>query len=362
MNDKKIKILFFIPTLSPGGAQRIISFLAKDLDKQFFDTKLIVIGFKENASFDISGINYEFLSKGRILIATPAIVKIIRKEKPHIVMGSIAHLNTQLGLISILFPKTVFVGRQTNISKTMNEISSSRKKTALDWFYRCALNKLNYIVCQSQDMAIDCINELNLSKDKIVIIRNPITDKFLVKSASVDSEIDRLKLITVGRLEKIKGHGRLINILSKFDKPFNYLIIGNGPLKENLMQLIKENNLQQQIRLIDFTTDVQEYLSNSDLFLQGSFAEGFPNAVLESCAVGTPVLAFNCPGGTSEIIRNDYNGYLVDSESEFLKRLYQFKPLNRIEVSQSVYQKFSKDIILKEYEGFFKSVTSKAMI
>ena len=52
---------------------------------------------------------------------------------------------------------------------------------------------------------------------------------------------------------------------------------------------------QLQIKIID-------YLSDSDFFIQGSYVEGFPNSVLESCSVGTPVIAFNCPGGTKEII------------------------------------------------------------
>ena len=53
-------------------------------------------------------------------------------------------------------------------------------------------------------------------------------------------------------------------------------------------------------------------------FIQGSYVEGFPNAVLESCSVGTPVVAINCPGGTKEIIEHATNGFLVVSDDDFI--------------------------------------------
>jgi glycosyltransferase involved in cell wall biosynthesis len=55
-------------------------------------------------------------------------------------------------------------------------------------------------------------------------------------------------------------------------------------------------------------------MAHADLFISSSRYEGSPNAVLESLACGTPVLAFDCPGGTKEIICEDENGWLVPGE------------------------------------------------
>jgi len=90
-------------------------------------------------------------------------------------------------------------------------------------------------------------------------------------------------------------------------------------------------------------------LVKHNLFLQGSYSEGFPNAALESCVMGTPVLAFNVPGGTKEIIENDVNGFLVNTEVEFLDCLKNERDWNRDNVINSVTKKFGRDTILKRY-------------
>ena len=85
------------------------------------------------------------------------------------------------------------------------------------------------------------------------------------------------------------------------------------------------------------------------MFIQGSFVEGFPNALLESCAAGTPVIAFNVPGGTKEIVEHNINGYLVDDGDDvsFLNYLNSFKEWNPNVVRDSVYKKFNKEKIIK---------------
>ncbi len=89
------------------------------------------------------------------------------------------------------------------------------------------------------------------------------------------------------------------------------------------------------------------------MFLQGSYTEGFPNALLESCAVGIPVLAYNVPGGTKEIVEDEINGFLVENENEFLERLNDKREWIPSSIRESVYKKFNKDKILKDYENFF---------
>ncbi len=356
MIEKKIKIIFIIPTLTAGGAQRIMAFLAKNLDKTVFDAYLIVIGKKENVAYEIDGIKVIFLNKSRVLFSLPKLFLIFLKEKPSIVMGAISHLNIVLGLISLIIPKVIFIGRQTNISKVMTEIYSTKKTSVFDYFYKSALRKLDYIVCQSSDMAKDCVRYLNLNEEKVRVIRNPITDNFKLKTGNTSLKSDHVKFITVGRLEKIKGYDRILDTLSKFRKPYIYTIIGNGPEKEFLLTKVKTLQLDGKVNFIDFTSEVPRFLRENDYFLQGSYAEGFPNALLESCAVGTPIIAINSPGGTAEIANNNVNGYLVDNMDEFLNCLNNLKTFDPVSVSQSVYEKFSKKIILNEYESFFKKI------
>ena len=74
---------------------------------------------------------------------------------------------------------------------------------------------------------------------------------------------------------------------------------------------------------------------------------------MESCSVGTPVIAFDAPGGTREIVENGINGFIVRSEEEFMNKLITKKEWNSKIVADSVYKKFGAEQILKKYENLF---------
>ncbi|WP_164674228.1 glycosyltransferase [Maribacter litoralis] len=359
MTNNKIRIQLVIPNLSPGGAERILAYLAQNLDPLIFESELVVIGKPQKDSYEINNIKVTYLNKDRVLSAIPKLAMTIKNKKPNIVLGTLSHVNFAMGLISILFPKIVFIGRQTSIVKIYKKLNT---QLIFDWYSiieKVALKKLDYIICQSSDMAKDCSSIYNIHPNKIKILNNPITDNFKLKPTSLDNNSDKIRFITVGRLVEVKGHNRIINVLSKFQKSFSYTIIGDGPLKDEIFALAKKNNILENITHIPFTKNVSKYLNDSHFFLQGSLTEGFPNALLESCAVGTPAIAFNVPGGTKEIIKNGVNGYLVNDEEDFLATLNKLPNFEPKSVSEAVYKKFDKAIILKQYQSFLQSLIKK---
>ena len=350
---KKITILFLLPSLIPGGAERVMSFVAQNIDKNKFEPTLMVAGFEKDASYDVSKVNVIFLNKQRILTAIPLIIYYIFKHRPNIVVSSISHVNTAMSFIAPIFPNTKFIGREaTVLSKRKNE-KKHRKWSLLNWF---SLNykNLDILICQSQDMADDMIQNYKIQKNKICVINNPISNQLPVKEYIPMSDVS--KFITVGRLKEVKGHLRLLEILSKFKGQFIYTIIGDGDLKEEIFKRAECLGIHKRINHISYTKDVSEYISKHDFFLQGSYVEGFPNAVLESCVVGTPVIAFDVPGGTKEILINGVNGYMVNSNEEFLNKLTEKKIWNPKEINESVNKKFNKNIIISKYEGLFMNI------
>ena len=350
---KKIKILFILPSLEAGGAERVISFVSQNIDNSRFDSQLLVIGHLAKSVYPTESTNTKFLEKSRVLFGVPGIIRFLFKNKPDVVVSSIGHLNTLMALILPVFPKTKLIIREASV------ISSFRKFTKQNRFYDF-LSKICYplvdaVICQSEDMASDFKKLYNIPDKKLFIINNPITNQAKV-SIENDFINNSRNYITIGRLSQEKGHERIFKILAKLDKDFHYTIVGEGPEKNNIISLMHKLNLADKITLVDHTNDVYTYLKKSDLFLQGSYVEGFPNAVLESCSIGTPVIAFNVPGGTREIIEHNCNGFLVDLEDEYLDYLNMDKTWNRKTIISSVDKKFSEESILSSYESLLSII------
>ncbi|SIS51161.1 Glycosyltransferase involved in cell wall bisynthesis [Zobellia uliginosa] len=357
MKKNKTKAIFIIPNLMPGGAERVMSFLAKNLNSSDFETTLLVLGHEANTAYDIMGVNVIFLNKTRVLTAIPNLILHLLKEKPQIIMSSIDHLNVSMGMISPIFTRIVFVGRQASVSKASSDYQAKSTNKFFSILRKWALRKLNYIVCQSYDMYLDCKQEYQIPENKLKIIHNPITENFSVKHNEPIDKNRVTQFITVGRLAIIKGHLRILNVLSNIKYPFVYTIIGSGPEKDSIKKSVDTLNLTSKVKFVDFTNDVERYLRESDFYLQGSFAEGFPNALLESCAVGTPVIVFDAPGGTREIVEDGVNGFIAKNEKEYLQHLNNLEHFDPKTVSNSVYSKFDKSIILEDYKSFFLSIT-----
>lgn len=359
MKTKKIKILFILPSLKAGGAERVISFIATNLDKQKFESILLIIGNEADAAYATSGIEVRFFNKKRVLTAVPKLFTTILNVKPQIVFGSITHVNRIIAFFSIFFIRTKFVGREANVLSVRKQFSA-QKREFFDVFFKEYHKHLDAVICQSNDMLNDLKQNNNVKESKLFVINNPITDGFQIKAQNSYKKSDIIKYITVGTLHKRKGHLRLLNILNKVNHSFHYTIIGSGDELENINQSIKKLNLSDKVTHIPYTNKVSDYLKENDLFLNGSFVEGFPNVLLESCAVGTPVIAFDAPGGINEIILEGVNGHIVSSENEYVEKLnwingnYNFDPKA---INDSVTSRYSKEFILSKYEDLFINLT-----
>ena len=353
---KKYKILFVIPSLRAGGAERVMSFVAQNLNPDLFDTTLLVIGHSKDLSYSLKGLNVVFLEKSRVLHSFFAIFSFLKKQKPDVVISAIGHVNALMALESIFFRKTIFIGREVNVISVLTKIQPSKKWYALLDLTKHTYKLLDIILCQSKDMAEDMQANFDVPAKKIRIINNPISDSFTPKTQYPNNKIP--KFITVGSLVERKGHLRVLKALTKYKGPFEYTLVGDGNMADKLLSFAEENGIRENIKHIPFTKNVSDYLKMADVFLQGSFVEGFPNALLESCATGTPVVVFKAPGGIDEIVEDGLNGHIVENEVEFVEKLtllLQQKP-NPDMVSSTVYRKFNSPKILNQYENLFLEV------
>ncbi|MDB9961277.1 glycosyltransferase [Oceanihabitans sp.] len=355
MKNNKTHITFIIPSVAAGGAERILTFVARHIDATKFEHTFIITGCKKDSVYDVEDLNVVYLEKSRVLKAIFPIVRHFRKAKPHIVITSIYHLNTIVAFLSIGFPKIKFIAREASILSKLSEQENDGKIDFSTFFIKKAYQLIDCLVCQSKDMQMDMVTNYGVSIKKTTLINNPITAIYEPKPAR-DSTNDIMKIVSVGRLSIEKGHDRMIEVLSKLKFPFHYLIIGTGPEKENIFNLIKENGLENQVSHIEYTKEVSSFLKQNDVFLQGSYSDGFPNALVESCVVGTPIIGFKAPGGINEIIEDGENGFIVNSIDECVEKLTQLNAdftFSPKKVNKIVTDRFNSEKIISQYEDLF---------
>jgi glycosyltransferase involved in cell wall biosynthesis len=351
-----IKILFILPSLRFGGAERVISFVCQNLNPSKYEVTLLVIGFKNDQKIDVKNVNLIFLGKQRLLFSIPKIYNYLIKNRPNIVVGSIGHINVFLGAISLIFSKIKFIGREASVTEIMSRYSKKKLPYWLEAFFYSQLDK---IICQSEDMKESFIKLYHYQSNKCLIINNPITFdmSFLNHIDNVKRKSTKI-FITVGRLSEEKGYERILRVLHMLQIDFHYIIIGDGPLKNDIKKIVLDLNLTSKVTIIDHTDKVQNLLLEATLYLQGSYVEGFPNALLEATASGVPVIAFNSPGGTREIVENGINGFLVETQTEYKNAILEgyYREWHKREIIENIYKKFNKEKILKKYCQLFDSM------
>ena len=128
-------------------------------------------------------------------------------------------------------------------------------------------------------------------------------------------EVPRSPLIlAIGRLSGEKGVDTLLRAFALVSGKFpgwRVVIAGEGVERSNLMELREKLHLGTRVEFIGQVRDVEPLLASASLFVHASRREGFPNALLEAMAMGTPVICTDCRSGPSEIVQDRVNGRLI---------------------------------------------------
>lgn len=153
----------------------------------------------------------------------------------------------------------------------------------------------------------------------IQTINNPF-ELNLINDLSLEFVPDEKKyIVAVGRMnERVKQFDKLIEAYSKSELPKNdikLLIIGDGILIDELINLVSKLNLSDKIIFKYYQNNPKPYFKNALFTVLSSQNEGFPNVLVESLATGTPVVSFDCFSGPAEIIQNENNGLLVENQN-----------------------------------------------
>jgi glycosyltransferase involved in cell wall biosynthesis len=315
-----MKILHIIDTGGFGGAEKYILDLIMKLKKMYVvDIKILI--FNENKIFMETANSHNIdincianLNKKRTDINAirqiTAIKDIYLNQKYDIIHthGYRANILTRLALF---FTDAKII---TTVHSTMNYWDSIIKKKlygSLDQITSC---RNQVIICVSKFIENYYSNCLN--KNRIKVIYNGVDNTvFIPKTKKNSGEL--ITIINVGSLTDVKNQVTLVKAIDYLVniyliKKVRLKIIGDGPNKDRIAELIRMLRLERVIDLIGFNTNIVKYLFESDIYVSTSSEESFGLSIVEAMMVGLPVIAPKV-GGIPEIITDKIDGILYSN-------------------------------------------------
>ena len=273
------------------------------------------------------------INKNKSSLSIIPLSNYLRTKKPNILI-SVQHFANVSALLSnfISGNKTkVIVTERSSINQSLNQINILKKmiiKLLIYFLYP----KSQGIITNSFGIKEELSNMIKNKNKQINVIYNPTYDPKIYSNTKEKiyphKWFENKKIpviISVGRLSKEKNFELLIKSFYKFREKFNskLVILGDGPEKKNLNELINNLNLSKDCYLPGFVKNPYDYMKLSSLFILTSHYEGLPNVLIEAQACEIPIISTDCKHGPKEILLDGKAGILVpvNNEKELIKAM-----------------------------------------
>ncbi len=306
-----MRVLFCINSLGIGGAERVISNLANKMCKENEVYVMVSKDKDEKYSLD-KKVNYVVLDNYYIQNKIKRYCLRLKRTK-----SELKKINPDV-IISFLPEPCIrmAVFKYTTNSKLILAIRDDPKVDYKKLLYRISMklffNRADAFVFQTNEQK----NYFNKKiQDKGIIIFNPINEKFIREP--YNKKRNNI-IINSGRLSKQKNQKLLIDafkiVNDKYPELKLYIFGKDDNKKEELLAQIKKLNLDNKVFLKGVSNNMEDEIYEARMFVLSSLHEGLPNALLEAMASGVPCISVKFSGGgAEEVIKNNVNGLLTES-------------------------------------------------
>ncbi len=307
---RTLKIVFITCSLGYGGAERVIIDLVNRLDRRRFSSVIFCLKEKgalaDQVAPDVPVFAFHKKTKFGFLVIW-RMTRLLWRERPDIVHTHLfcGDLWGRLSAI-VAHCSSVIVSTEHNLRTMERRVEYWSKRILNYWTRR--------VIFVSEAARNDFTRILPITRQHTQVIPNGISmEKYFVKRPIFQEP--RLSLIIVARLAPQKGHQYLIQALHQLhDLDWNARIVGYGPLRSALAEMVSHFKLQNRVAFLGNRQDIPELLSESDIFLLPSVYEGQGIALLEAAASGNFIIASNVDG-ISEMFVDKETALLVPPEN-----------------------------------------------
>lgn len=357
-----IKILFFIESLTGGGAEKVLKSLVNALDFGKFEITVATL-FKEDVKDELkSGIKYKYCYKSR----SPLTNALMRLE-------AAAGLTYSLHLKGDYDIEVAYL--ECGATKIM--AGSTNKKAAKVAWVHCDLSKkaddfeafvkstkkyyekYDRVVCVSEDVKASFTSAYGEAVP-VVTLYNCYNDSEIIEKSKEPVKLsgasDLPLLVAVGRLTSQKGFDRLLKAHKRLISEgvfHKLLILGEGEDKKELEDYVNNNDLCDTVSLLGFKENPYPYIKAATAFVCSSRYEGFSTTVAESLILGTPVVTTDCTG-MREILGDSEYGLITENSEDGI-----FEGIKKMLTEKDVYLKYKEKSALRGEEFKEKNAVLK---
>ena len=369
MNINKNKVTLIIDSLRGGGSQRVCVSIANGLLKSGWDVDLVVLNLNNADYFHFLSqkINLIQLNKNHTRYSALSLLKYIFQKKPKLFLV----FNYEFTVLLILL-RNILRLKFKIISRNISTLSQKQKQLEQKTFWERNIVKLfikkfyykaDHIINQCNGMQKDLITIYPKLKKNTNVIFNPIPNHILDYTNLHDLNKIKKKdyLLCIGSLKKSNAFNYAIEGFAGIVKKFPNLrlkIVGQGVLEHQLKEIAKNYGVADRVDFEGFQKDIIPFYLHARATVLTSMYEGFPNVLIESITLGTPVVSFDCPSGPSEIIKEGSNGYLVKyMDVDDLKNQLLSVLSNKFSIKEmsSTIEKYHPNEIMKYYVELLNS-------
>ena len=314
---KKIKVLHIVPTLSPGGAERVAVHIVTKLNGGRYEAVMVSLGSRLEGELDYlleeAGIEVRYLGKppGFDYRMYPRLHRVFKEYRPDVI-------HTHIQVLRYALPSMRFL-KHASVVHTVHNLAEREIEPRARWIHRYAFTHGVVPVAVAQEVAVSLERVYGIKECRVVpngiptgSYAHPQTARREWREREGFRDNDVL-FVCVARFSPQKNHALLLKAFAQgpaSDPNAHLVVVGDGDLREQLHKQAKDLGLVGQIHFLGLRTDIPDVLGAMDVFVLSSDWEGNPLSVMEAMASGLPILS-TAVGGVPDLCASGREGLLV---------------------------------------------------
>ena len=374
---KTIRILHVVDSLGKGGLENgLVNLVEYSAPDRFEHTVCAIRRLGPNAErLEAAGARVICLNEdGRSRFQFRKLAQTIRAEKPDVV-----HSRNWAAIETVPAGRWVHAHGLVHSEHGLEADTSIREPRRRSWFRRLAFELADRVLSVSSQLRDLHAKRTGFAVERITVVHNGVDSRRFQPNPAIRARVrEELGLSPaefcigcVGNLSPAKDYPtalRGVEAFNRFCDDWRLLVIGEGPERSHLQELIQANpRLRGRVRFLGMSQRVPEMLTAMDVYLLSSVIEGMSNSLLEAMACGLPVIATDV-GGNPEVVVDGESGLLFPAGdftrlAEHLQLLYtqvNFRTRMSQRARERVQEAFSIKSMVRHYEDVYENLAAVA--